>query len=90
MAAATARRARTRRTSSPRPGRVADLFVRTGARLPGRFDSESLSAKPAEDGPDDLVDRAIVETLRNGGDIFPLGDRGSERTVLAAAYRYPA
>ena len=56
-------------------GRVAHLFARTGARLPGRFDDRSLAAEPDEDGPDDLVDRAIVETLRNGGDIFPLGDR---------------
>lgn len=71
-------------------GRVSHLFARTGARLPGRFDAQSLAATPAADGPDDLVDRAIVETLRNGGDIFPLGDRGSEGTVLAAAYRYPA
>lgn len=70
-------------------GRVAHLFARTGAKLPGRFDDQSLAAEPAEDGPDDLVDRAIVETLRNGGDVFPLGDR-SQKTPLAAAYRYPA
>ena len=76
--------------TSAAAGRVAHLFARTGARLPGRFDSQSLAAEADEDGPDDLVDRAIVETLRNGGDIFPLGDRGGEGTVLAAAYRYPA
>lgn len=70
-------------------GRVAHLFARTGARVPGRFNDASLEAQPDEDGPDDLVDRAIVETLRNGGDVFPLGDRGRE-TPLAAAYRYPA
>lgn len=71
-------------------GRVAHLFARTNASLRGRFDAESLAAEKAEDGPEDLVDRAIVETLRNGGDVFPLGDRGGEETVLAAAYRYPA
>ena len=70
-------------------GRVAHLFAKAGARLPGRFDDASLAAEPDEDGPDDLVDRAIVETLRNGGDVFPLGDR-SQKTPLAAAYRYPA
>ncbi len=70
-------------------GRVAHLFARTGATLPGRFDASSLAAELDEDGPDDLVDRAIVETLRNGGDVFPLGDR-SPTTPLAAAYRYPA
>ena len=71
-------------------GRVAHLFARTGATLPGRFDNESLAAEAAEDGTDDLIDRAIVETLRNGGDVFPLGDRRPDGTKLAAAYRYPA
>jgi hypothetical protein len=71
-------------------GRGAHLFARTGATLPGRFDAASLAAEPDEAGPDDLVDRAIVETLRNGGDVFPLGDRGNGQTKLAAAYRYPA
>ena len=36
------------------------------------------------------LDPAIVETLRNGGDVLPLGDRGSGDSPLAAAYRYPA
>ncbi len=76
--------------TSAAAGRVAHLFARTGARLPGRFDANSLAATPDEDGPDDLVDRAIVETLRNGGDVFSLGDHAGEGTVLAAAYRYPA
>jgi hypothetical protein len=71
-------------------GRVAHLFVRSGAALPGRFDPQSLAAELARDGPDDLVDRAIVETLRNGGDVFPLEDRGGAGTQMAAAYRYPA
>lgn len=71
-------------------GRVAHLFVRAGATLRGRFDERSLAAEVVEDGPEDLVDRAIVETLRNGGDVFPLGNRGGADTVMAAAYRYPA
>jgi hypothetical protein len=71
-------------------GRVAHLFVRRGASLPGRFDPESLAAEAADDGPDDLIDRAIVETLRNGGEVFPLEDRSGARTPMAAAYRYPA
>lgn len=69
-------------------GRVAHLFVRKGASLPGRFDRQSLAAEPDENGTDDLVDRAVVETLRNGGDVFPMQDRGETR--MAAAYRYPA
>jgi hypothetical protein len=71
-------------------GRVAHLFVRGGASLPGRIEEPTLAAEAAEDGPEDLVDRAIVETLRNGGEVFALGDRGGEATVMAAAYRYPA
>ena len=74
--------------TSAAAGRVAHLFARAGARLPGRFDRQSLAAEPGEDGPDDLVDLAIAHTLSNGGDIFPLGGRGGEGTVLAAAYRY--
>jgi hypothetical protein len=76
--------------TSAAAGRVAHLFARTGARLPGRIDRTTLAAEPAEEGPEDLIDRAIADTLRNGGDVFPLGERGGEGTVLAAAYRYPA
>lgn len=70
-------------------GRVAHLFVRAGAKLHGRFDERSLAAEIVENGPEDLVDRAIVETLRNRGDVFPLGELGDRDTVMAAAYRYP-
>lgn len=71
-------------------GRVAHLFVDSAGALAGYFDPESLSVNPAEDGPDDLIDCAIVETLRNGGEVFPLEGRGSEDTRLAASFRYPA
>jgi hypothetical protein len=70
-------------------GRVAHLFVRAGAKLRGRFDPRSLEVEVAESGPEDLADRAIVETLRNGGDVFPMEDRG-DGAQMAAAYRYPA
>lgn len=76
--------------SAAAAGRVANLFVRGGASLHGRFDGQSLSATVTEDGPDDLIDCAIVETLRNGGEVFPLEDRGDDGTRLAAAYRYAA
>ncbi len=76
--------------TSAAAGRVAHLFVRAGAMLRGHLDPQTLAAEVAEDGPEDLVDRAIAETLRNRGDVFPLGNRGDESTVMAAAYRYPA
>lgn len=69
-------------------GRVATLFVQAGATLAGHFDTQSLSAQAADDGPEDLIDRAIVETLRNGGTVFPLDTRSDAR--VAAAYRYAA
>jgi len=71
-------------------GRVAHLFVQSGATLPGHFDAPSLTASHDADGPDDLIDCAIVETLRNGGDVFPLEGRGGEEMHLAASFRYPA
>lgn len=71
-------------------GRIADLFVREGAALRGRLDDRTLAAAIDENGPEDLVDRAIAETLRNRGNVFPLGDRGGDDTLMAASYRYPA
>lgn len=70
-------------------GRVAHLFVRAGATLRGDIDEQTLAATIAEDGPEDLVDRAITDTLRNGGEVYPLGDLGAADTLMAAAYRYP-
>ncbi|MDD7971084.1 hypothetical protein [Roseinatronobacter alkalisoli] len=70
-------------------GRVAHLFVQSGASLPGRFDAGNLTAEANAGGADDLIDRAIIETLRNGGDIFPMEDRNGEGKLMAASYRYP-
>jgi len=70
-------------------GRVAHLFVQSGATLPGRFDAQSLRADITDDGTEDLIDRALVETLRNGGDVFPLQGRSGAGTCMAAAFRYP-
>jgi hypothetical protein len=76
--------------TSAAAGRVAHLFVRPGARLVGRLDERTLGAEIDETGPEDLVDRAIADTLRNGGDIFALSEDQSEDLLMAAAYRYPA
>ncbi len=70
-------------------GRVSHLFVDSGHTLYGHFDATKLTAEPAEDGADDLIDCAVVETLRNGGDVFPLEGRGSVETCIAASFRYP-
>ena len=77
-------------TTSAAAGRIAHLFIRDGASLPGRFDQQSLAATASKDGSEDLVDRAIVETLRNGGDVFLLEEHDATDAMMAAAYRYPA
>jgi hypothetical protein len=71
-------------------GRVAHLFVRAGATLRGRVDDTTFAAEVVEEGQEDLVDRAISDTLRNWGDVFPLGGRGGDVALMAAAYHYPA
>lgn len=71
-------------------GRVAQLFVRTGASVKGRFNSKSLAAECDADGNEDLVDRAIVETLRNSGEVFALDHLGEADWTMAAGFRYPA
>ncbi|WFE76550.1 hypothetical protein [Roseinatronobacter sp. S2] len=74
--------------SAAAAGRVAHIFARSGGSLPGRFDAATLTAQLDADGRDDLIDCAIVETLRNGGEVFPLGERGGEETHIAASFRY--
>ena len=71
-------------------GACRDLFVRAGATLRGRIDETTFAAELDEDCPEDLVIRAISDTLRNRDDVYPLGHRGGDGTVMAAAYRYPA
>jgi len=52
-------------------GRVETLAVGKGARLRGRFDGHSVVL--GDDG-EDLLDRALVQTLRHGGSVFPVAD----------------
>jgi|GEM_PF-1239290 len=69
-------------------GRVGQLFVQSHAALRGDFDPQSHSATADAGGAEDLIDRAIIDTLRNGGEVFALQDRGEPETILAAAFRY--
>ena len=71
-------------------GQVVHLFIRAGATLHGRVNDETLETEIIEDGPESLVDRAISETLRNGGDVFALDSRGGDSVTMVAAFRYPA
>jgi hypothetical protein len=73
-------------------GRVEILFVAVGQQRWGTMDSQSDTVEVHGDmqpGDEDLLDRAAIETLLNGGVVFAVdpskvpGDAG-----LAAIYRY--
>jgi hypothetical protein len=73
-------------------GRVASLFVAQGAHLWGRFDPETREVSVEDEssaGSDDLLDLAAVETLVNGGTVYPVeAEEMPAEAVIAAAYRY--
>lgn len=71
-------------------GRVDTLFVASGERLPGTFDREKnevvLAEEGAANGAEDLLDLAVVETIRGGGDVYVLEkERMPEQHAEAAA-----
>lgn len=73
-------------------GRVEALFVALDHVAWGRFDPESGDLElhlEQEPGDVDLLDEAVVETLRHSGEVYPL-DRGSmpEGSGLVALFRY--
>src|SRR5690606_3518038 len=56
-------------------GRIAQLFVSKGEHIWGAFDEmNNVLTVHAEQQPDDecLVDRAVIKTLLNGGEVFML------------------
>jgi hypothetical protein len=76
-------------------GRVKDLFVALDENCPGMFDSNKNQlwlTESREDNPviEDLFNRAVVETIRHGGNVFGLRkNHMPERdTGLAAILRY--
>jgi hypothetical protein len=73
-------------------GRVAVLFLASGAQRWGRFDLTSNSVSPREaDAPDaeELLNLAAVRTLRNGGVVHVLEPAAMPAEGgLAALYRY--
>jgi len=55
-------------------GQLDTVFVRAGARRPGRFEPASLTTQPDPEGPEDLVNLAVCLALRHGGDALPIVD----------------
>jgi hypothetical protein len=73
-------------------GRVDTLFVAVDQHRWGTWDPESRSVDTADspiNGHEDLLDRAALDTLLHGGQVFavPLGDVPGDGE-LAAVYRY--
>lgn len=74
-------------------GRVSHLFVRSGARIAGRFDEINAVLdldNYDEESQENLVDMAVIKTLTQGGEVYVLpGEQmPSESTALAAVLRY--
>ena len=73
-------------------GQVEVLFVKVGAQQWGKFDPASLQVHQVEvyqPGDEDLLDRAAVLTLRNGGTVFAVRKgQVPSRSLAAAILRY--
>ena len=68
--------------------RVAHLFVKEGAQLPGSFDRSTLVA--GGNGPqEDLINLAAMQTIAMGGDVFVTDPkRVPGDSPMAAVFRY--
>jgi hypothetical protein len=73
-------------------GRVGILFVASGRRLWGSFDAESGAVErheEMEDGSEDLLEIASIQTFLNGGTVFILSpEKMPDTGDLAALFRY--
>lgn len=75
-------------------GRVSHLLFQENAQYMGNFDEIRQKVKRHDDAIEqkhDLINAAVVETLRHGGDVYVLsGDKMPKGVPLAAMLRYPA
>lgn len=73
-------------------GRVDCLFVKKGARLWGIFNEQENQLhfmNEENQGAEDLIDRAVVKTIQNGGEVYFMeADQMPEPAELAAILRY--
>ena len=72
--------------------RIAVLFVKKGEHVWGKFNTEEnileLAHTPDEGG-EDLIDNAVAQTIRNGGDVFLLSSEEMPAdSQVAAIFRY--
>lgn len=74
-----------------RDGRVKMLLVPRETRVWGRFEPESKSPDVHENpgpGDEDLLDLAVSECLRHGGDAYAVGSEQLSGEPVAAVFRY--
>lgn len=73
-------------------GRVDTLFVAEGRQQWGTFDPITQAVRlhqDAEPNSEDLLDTSAIQTLLNGGTVYPLApERMPDNSYLAALFRY--
>ncbi len=73
-------------------GRVADLFVALGVRVRGSFERSTNTVQIDEGagiGDEDLLDRAAIQTILNGGTVYAVEpEQVPDHGLLAAVFRY--
>jgi hypothetical protein len=75
-------------------GKVSHLFVKKGLQVSGRFnEQENKLIIQGLEGPinesDDLIDKAVIKTIQNGGEVYFLdADQMPNKSELAAIFRY--
>lgn len=72
--------------------KVSHLFVRKGSRIWGTFNEQDNKLDVVDnesDAVDDLIDKAVIKTIQNGGEVFFMeASEMPENGELAAIYRY--
>lgn len=75
-------------------GKVSHLFVNKGLKVYGTFNEQEnkLTLQGLEgpvSEPDDLIDKAVIKTIQNGGEVFFLdADQMPDKNEVAAIFRY--
>jgi hypothetical protein len=75
-------------------GKVLHLFVKKGLQVCGTFNEQEnkLTLQGLEgpvNEPDDLIDKAVIKTIQNGGEVYFLdADQMPNQNELAAIFRY--
>jgi hypothetical protein len=73
-------------------GRISHIFVKKAEHIWGTFDENTseLNLDGTEGGDvDDLLDEALIKTIRNGGEVYVLDeDTMPAQSVVAAVFRY--